>query len=126
MANNLGYTPGSGAFIRTSQGSSSGAHMTIIKLSTSVEGDETYLPASAANGLTVDVTRVQGVVVVNNPTAANLKVDASGASVPVVNASTTTLAVSAAAAAPVAVRLSTGSAFIDTIPVSIAGTVTVT
>jgi hypothetical protein len=125
MADNLGYTPGAGATIRTAQGGISGAHMSIVKLATGGASDEGYLPASLANGLTVDVTRVQGVVICNNPTAANLKVDASGANVPVVNATATTLAVSAPAATPVAVRLSTGAAFIDTIPISCAGTVTV-
>ncbi len=124
MADNLGYTPGAGSLIRTSQGSSSGAHMQIFKLSTGTAGDETFVPASAANGLTCDVTRVQGVVIVNNPTAANLKVDASGVAVPITDNSGS-LTVDAPAATPVAVRLSTGSAFIDTIPVSIAGTVTV-
>lgn len=125
MSDNLAYTPGVGAEIKTSQGGASGAHMQVIKLATGIEGDETYLPATAANGLTVDVTRVQGAVVVNNPTAANLKVDASGAAVPVINNGGTTLAVSAPAGTPVAVRLSTGGAFIDTIPVSIAAAVAV-
>jgi hypothetical protein len=125
MANNLAYTPGIGAQIRTSQGGASGAHMQVIKIATGVEGDENYLPATAANGLTVDVTRVQGAVVVNNPTAANLKVDASGVAVPITD-NAASLTVDAPAGTPVAVRLSTGAAFIDTIPVSIAAAVAVT
>jgi hypothetical protein len=99
--------------------------MQVIKLSTGIEGDENYLPATVDGGLGVYVTSVEAAVIVNNPTAANLCVDASGANVPVVNASATTLAVSAGATTPVAVRVSNGAAFVDTIPVSIAGTVTV-
>ncbi len=126
MADNLGYTPGAGATTRTNQGSVSGAHMQIIKMAISANGPEDFIPSTVADGLLVDVSRIQGTVTVVQATAANLKVDASGANVPVVNGAATTLAVSAAAATPVAVRLSTGAAFIDTIPVSIAGTVTVT
>ena len=126
MADNLGYTTGAGATIRTNQGAVSGAHMQIIKMAVSASGVEDFIPSTVANGLLVDVSRIQGTVTVVQATAANLKVDASGANVPVVNASATTLAVSAGATTPVAVRLSTGAAFIDTIPISIAGTVTVT
>jgi hypothetical protein len=98
--------------------------MQIVKISTGTAGDEAFLPASVANGLTVDVTRIQGTVSVVNATAANLKVDASGVAVPITDNSAS-LTVDAPAGTPVAVRLSTGSAFIDTIPVSIAGTVAV-
>jgi len=121
MADNISITPGSGAQIRTNQGSSSGAHMQIIKIAESAAGSETFIPATAANGVTVDVTRVQGVVVVNNPTAANMKVDASGATVPV--SSPSPLSVAAAVGSPVFVRLSDGTNPIATLPVSIAATV---
>lgn len=104
---------------------SGGGNMQIVKMAESVLGSTSLIPSSVAQGLTVDVTRVQGVVVVNNPTAANLKVDASGVNVPIVNGAATTIAISAGAATPIAVRLSTGAAFIDTFPVSIAATVTV-
>jgi hypothetical protein len=123
MADNLAITPGAGASIATDQVSDA-SHAQLVKLAVSADADRTLVPATAANGMTVDVTRVTGNVTVVQATAANLKVDASGVAVPVTD-NAGSITVDAPAATPVAVRLSTGAAFIDTIPVSIAGTVTV-
>jgi hypothetical protein len=123
MPNNLAITPGVGALVTTDQITSDSSHAQVVKIAESAAGSRNYIPSTVANGLTVDVTRIQTAVIVNNPTASDLKVDASGATVPISAASA--LPVSAAAGAPIAVRLSTGSAFIDTVPVSIAATVTV-
>lgn len=85
----IGYTPGTGAEIRTDTGGTSGALMQIIKLAEGAAGSENFLPATVANGLTVDVTRIQTPVQVSAPNTA-----------------------------PAAVRLSNGAAFVDTIPIS--------
>lgn len=97
--------------------------MQFTKIAESATGSENLIPATVANGLLVNVSQVLGTVAVVNATPGNLQVDASGATVPVANASGGSLAVIAADTAPVAVRLSTGAAFVDTIPVSIAATV---
>lgn len=121
MADNVSITPGSGATVATDD--VSGVQFQKIKVDMGGDGLSVPLVGDATYGLPVDLKRIAGglVFIVNNPTAANLKVDASGVAVPITDNSGS-LTVDAPAATPVAVRLSTGSAFIDTIPVS--GTVT--
>ena len=119
MANSaVAVTPGAGANIAVN--AVGGLDMQVVKLD--LGGDGASIPASSdgTNGMDVHVQKVEGVVVVNNPTAANLKVDASGATVPVSAASA--LPVSALVTAPAFVRLSDGTNPIATLPVS--GTVT--
>src|SRR5579875_506652 len=58
----LGYTQGSGAEIRTDQGSTTGAHMQIIKLAEGTTGSENFIPATVSNGLLVEVSKVDTAV----------------------------------------------------------------
>lgn len=61
MANNLGYTPGSGALASTVQfGDSSHGQVVVLSIGT----DRTPIPADAVNGLLVNVKQVQGSVAV--------------------------------------------------------------
>jgi len=120
MADNISVTPGVGKDVKTDQGAGSGAHMQVVKLAVSADGAEELNPADVANGLDVDVTRVQGNVTVVQATPANLRVDASGVPVPVTDNSGS-LTVDAPVATPAFVRLSNGAAAVDTIPVSDAG-----
>lgn len=115
----VAITPGVGANIAVN--ATNDLDYQVIKLDAGADGASYPLVGDGTHGLPVQVTQVQGVVVVNNPTAGNLKVDASGATVPVSAASP--LPVSAALSAPVAVQLSNGATAITTLPVS--GTVTV-
>lgn len=115
MADNLTVS-GVGTF-KTDEGGVSSAHMQVVKLAISSDGGETLIPADAANGLDVDVTRVGGNVTVVQPTATNLKVDASGVAVPVTDNSGS-LTVDAPVGTPVFVRLSDGSSAISSLPVS--------
>lgn len=96
-----------------------GGHVQIVKLAVSTDGSATALQADNTNGLLADVKRVQGTVTVAQSTASNLKVDASGATVPVSDASGS-LTVDAPVSTPVFVRLSDGSSAISTLPVSLA------
>lgn len=112
----VGITPGSGANIAVDVVSS--LKYQRIKIDVGAGGANVPLVGDATYGIPVDIKRFPATaVLVNNPTAGNLKVDASGVAVPVTDNSGS-LTVDAPAATPVAVRLSTGSAFIDTIPVS--------
>lgn len=86
MANNLGITPGAGALIGTDQDSGDSSHVQRTKLAVSSAGVSTSIPASVANGLTVDVTRVAGVAQL--PAALvgsrlDVNIGACGATVPV-------------------------------------------
>jgi hypothetical protein len=115
MADNLNVTPGTGAAVSTNQ-LGDASHAQQVKLLISAAADATRIPATVAYGLLVDVSRIAeattlpkaGQVWPVSDNGANLSVDDGGGS----------LTVDAPAATPVAVRLSTGSAFIDTIPVS--------
>lgn len=127
MANNLGYTPGAGANIGTVQASSDGSHAQLVVISAAgATGDRSPVAADPALGLGVQVLAIAGGTtfpVVNNGST-KLVVDASQVAVPVTD-NAGSLTVDAPAATPVAVRLSSGSAFVDTIPVSVSGTATV-
>ena len=115
MADNLGYTPGTGANIKTDQGGVSGAHMSVVKLASSAHGEETLVTADG-DGLEVQIgksidltTRPKGGdawPVTDN--GGSLTVDDGGASI----------TVDAPPETPVAVRLSSGAAFVDAIPVT--------
>lgn len=123
MSDNVNITPGSGVVVTSEQMSGDSSQCQLFKLAISTAGVRTLIPADAANGLDVDVTRVGGNVTVVQATAANLKVDASGVPVPVTD-NAGSLTVDAPAGTPVFVRLSNGTIAVDTVPVS--GTVTVT
>jgi hypothetical protein len=99
--------------------------MQVTKLGESVIGSDNLIPASVAAGLLVQVSGVTGSVAVTNATPGNLRVDASGVTVPVANAGGGSLTVNAPVGTPAAVRISNGAAFVDTLPVSIAATVPV-
>lgn len=81
MADNFGFTPGTGA--TGASDDVGGTHFQRIKLTDGTPDSAEYIPGTIAHGLDVDVTRVQGSVTVVQATAANLKVDASGTTVPV-------------------------------------------
>jgi len=123
MADNLGYTEGSGKLIKTDEGGVSGAHMSVVKLAYSGDGVETPVLADAdglkvqiGKTITIPTSPLAGQVWPVSDNGGNLSVDDAGG----------TLTVDAPAATPVAVRLSTGAAFIDTIPISdAAGSLTV-
>jgi hypothetical protein len=119
----IAITPGTGANVLVDAGAT--GKMQVIKLADSTAGSESLIPASATTGLLVNVSGVGGTVTVVNNGAAALLVDGSAHAQPVTDNSGS-LTVDAGATAPVAVRLSTGAAFIDTIPVSIAAAVSVT
>lgn len=81
MADNLGFTPGTGSTIATDD--VGGNHFQRVKLTDGTPDSSQYIAGDTANGLDVDVTRVQGSVTVVQPTATSLKVDASSVPVPV-------------------------------------------
>lgn len=121
MPDNITVTPGAGAVVGTD--SVAGVQFQKVKIDVGIAGSSIPLVGDAVYGIPVDIRRFPaGAVLVNNPTATNLKVDASGVAVPITDNSGS-LTVDAPAAAPVFVRLSNGSAAVDTIPVS--GNVTV-
>lgn len=62
MADNIDITPGSGKTVLTDETGS--GHAQVVKQAISTDGSATLIPADAANGLDVDVTRVQGTVAV--------------------------------------------------------------
>ena len=83
MADNVGYTPGSGALVASDEVTYS-SDTSLVQLMrpvlvTGTEGSKTVvdLPGDNTNGLDVDVTRVSGNVTVVQSTAANLKTDAN-------------------------------------------------
>ncbi len=120
MADDTNITPGSGVTVRAID--RSGVLTQVAQIDVGGAAGELLLVADPTLGVPVEIKGFPAAaVLVNNPTAANLKVDASGVAVPVTDNSGS-LTVDAPAATPVFVRLSTGSAAIDTIPVT--GTVT--
>ena len=80
MANNLGYTEGSGSTVATDD--VAGVHYQVVKLAAGTEDSAERITGDATNGLDVDVTRVTGTVTV----------DGSGVTQPVSNAGLTELA----------------------------------
>jgi hypothetical protein len=64
LADNVAITAGSGTSIATDD-CGAGGHAQIVKLAISSDGSATLIDATAANGLEVDVTRVQGTVAVS-------------------------------------------------------------
>jgi hypothetical protein len=61
--------PATGVSAATDDAGAAG-HVQIVKLAISADGSATLLPADAANGLDVDVTRVQGTVTTSDANAA--------------------------------------------------------
>jgi hypothetical protein len=98
MANDLGYTPGSGATIGTIQASSDGSHVQLVSLSAiGSTGDRSPLPTDPLLGLGVNVLGVAasaefGVV---NVAGTKLVVDASTTNLSVQNVSGGSLTVGA-------------------------------
>jgi hypothetical protein len=83
MADNIGYTPGSGALVASDEVTYSG-DVSLVQLMrpvvvTGSEGSKTVvdLPGDASNGLDVDVTRVSGIVTIGEGTNA-VSVDTTG------------------------------------------------
>lgn len=109
MADNVEITPGTGADIASDD--VGGVHFQKVKLD--IGGDGASVPATgdAANGLDVDVTRIQDVVHVDD-NAGSLSVDDGGAPLSV-DDNAGSLTVDAPVATPVAVRQSDGAAFVD-------------
>lgn len=83
MADNVGYTPGSGALVASDEVTySSDTSLVQLVRPVLVSGSEgsrsvVDLPGDNTNGLDVDVTRVSGNVTVVQGTASNLKTDAN-------------------------------------------------
>lgn len=75
MADNVGYTPGTGATIAADD--IAGVLHQRVKLSLGADGTAVDAPGDGTNGLLVDVSQVQGSVTVTQATAANLKTDAN-------------------------------------------------
>lgn len=61
MADNLGYTPGTGASVATDD-AGAGGHVQIVKLAVSADGSAAVLPADGTYGLAVDIKRTVSVV----------------------------------------------------------------
>lgn len=76
MADNVGYTPGTGATIAADD--IGGVLYQRMKLSLGTDGTATDAPGDGTNGLDVDVTRVGGNVTVVQSTAANLNATVTG------------------------------------------------
>jgi hypothetical protein len=83
VADGTQITAGSGTTIATDDTGATG-HAQIIKPAISADGSATLIPSDAANGLDVDVTRVQGTVTV----AGNATVSGTVTTSPPANAST--------------------------------------
>lgn len=77
MADGVAITAGSGTTILTDD-TGAGGHAQVVKLAISTDGSGTLIPADAANGIDVDVTRVSGSVTVAQATASNLNANVSG------------------------------------------------
>lgn len=56
MADNLGYTPGTGATVATDEVTGTGEHCQVVKLAISTDGSRTFIPATSADGLLVDIS----------------------------------------------------------------------
>lgn len=114
MADNLGYTQGSGALIKTDQGSNTGAHILIAKLAESSDGGEQLIPATTAYGLSVDVRRVNGTVAVSGSVdvsdgGGSVSVDDGGESITIDGTVTAAQGLPGPLSAPWPVVLSDGS-----------------
>lgn len=123
MANtSVAITPGSGANIAVN--AAGGLDFQVVKLDLGADGVSLPAVADGSGNLMVNLGAITGGVTFTavQGTAANLKVDASGATVPISAASA--IPISALATAPAFVRISNGSAAVDTLPVS--GTVAAT
>lgn len=123
MADNIAITPGVGAGVKTDQDSGDSSHMQIVKLAYSGDGVGTLIGADA-NGLDVDVTRVSGVVHVDDNSGL-ISVDDGGGTL-TVDDGAGSLTVDAPVGTPVYVRLSDGSSAIAALPITDnAGSITV-
>ncbi len=56
MADNLGYTEGSGKTVATDEVTTTGEHVQLMKLAISSDGSRTLIPADATNGLLVELS----------------------------------------------------------------------
>lgn len=113
-ADNIQVTEGSGTIIKTDQASGDSAHMQVIKLGYSADGDDTLITADS-DGLEVQIGA-----------SVEIAVDASGTAVPVtdnggnlsVDDGSGSLTVDAPVSTPVFVRLSDGSSAITALPIT--------
>jgi hypothetical protein len=56
MADNLGYTQGSGSTVATDEVTGTGEHCQVVKLAISTDGSRTFIPADATNGMLVELS----------------------------------------------------------------------
>lgn len=112
MADNIAITPGSGATVATDD--VSGVQFQKVKIDVGGDGLSIPLVGTMANGLPVDVTRVQGDVSTKPLTGQVWPINDNGASLTVDG----TVTAAALKTAPVSVRLSDGTNNVDTVPVS--------
>lgn len=75
MADNISITAGSGTDVATDQVTGTSEHVQLMKLAISTDGSRTLIPADTTNGLLADVSRIQGVVTVDNDPATPLTVN---------------------------------------------------
>lgn len=108
-------TPGSGAEIATDL--VSGANMQVVKLDGGAASISEPILGTTANGLLVDVSRIQTAVPVTPTNGATIIATDGGGSL-TVDFGGVPQPVAALATAPVAVRLSNGTIPVDTLPVS--------
>jgi hypothetical protein len=140
MSDGVAITAGSGTTVATDDTGASG-HVQLFKLAIATDGSATLVPATAADGLLVNLGTNNDVTVTNGGTFV-VQVDGTALtslqSIETAVEGTLTvgshavtdggssLTVDAPVGTPVFVRLSDGSSAITTLPVSIAGTVAVT
>ena len=116
----VSITPGSGANITADE--VSGVYTQVVKLDGGTSGSSQPVLADASGNLQVNIGAITGGVTLPISAASALPVNASGYTVPISAASN--VPVSAVVGSPVYVRISNGSAAVDTLPVS--GTVAAT
>jgi len=115
MADNLGYTPGSGKNITTDEIASDGSHCQLVKVAYSAGGDRTPVTADA-DGLEVQIGK--SITIVTSPLAGQAWPVTDNGGLLSIDDGAGSITVDAPAATPVAVRLSSGAAFVDAIPVT--------
>lgn len=115
MADNVPITAGSDTPISTDE-LSDGSHAQQIKLLISANGDNTRIPATAANGLLVDVSRVTGAVTVADG-GSSISIDDGGGNLSIDDGGNS-ITIDAPVGTPVFVRLSDGTNPITALPVT--------
>lgn len=62
MADNLGYTQGSGSVVATDEVTGTGEHCQVVKLAISTDGSRTLIPANGTDGMSVKITNASTAV----------------------------------------------------------------